>query len=108
VGVADQVEYWSLNFVLHSYGEVPYTGLSNLEATEKVLSGYMLPKPTLCPDFVYELMKKCWLRTPKERPNFEGISDELSTITKEGYSPALRDPSNSLSRQSITPQAEYN
>jgi tyrosine kinase receptor 1 len=41
-------------------GELPYNGMSNREVSEKVPNGYRLEKPKMCPDEIYETMKKCW------------------------------------------------
>jgi serine/threonine protein kinase len=40
-----------------SYGEIPYSALTNKETVEKVKSGQILSKPANCPDELYNLMK---------------------------------------------------
>lgn len=33
-----------------------------------------MPKPNLCPDKLYDLMKACWKSEPLERPTFETLT----------------------------------
>lgn len=52
-----------------SYGEIPYSSFNNQTAREKVLEGYRMPKPDICPDEFYEIMKSCWYEQPDLRPS---------------------------------------
>lgn len=52
---------------LFSKGSVPYPGISNNDAVEKVISGYRLYKPKECSDEIYSIMKQCWEEDPKAR-----------------------------------------
>ncbi len=48
---------WSFGIVLHELytrGTQPYVGMDNHETAEKVLAGFRLPKPSKCPDSMYE------------------------------------------------------
>lgn len=65
---------------LYSLGEIPYAGLSNSETTEKVLGGFRLAKPLLCPDKIYEIMLLCWKEVANERPT---IIDICKLLTNE-------------------------
>jgi AXL receptor tyrosine kinase len=61
---------------LFSGGELPYSGLSNIEASERILKGVFLPEPEICP--IYALMRKCWEMDPKNRPSFDEILEKLN------------------------------
>lgn len=39
--------------------------------------GYHLTRPANCPDFVYAIMKDCWIREPEKRVGFKTISMQL-------------------------------
>jgi hypothetical protein len=54
-----------------SYGEIPYSSMSNKEAVEAVENGYRLPKPKACNEEIYQLMNSCWNMDYKQRPSFE-------------------------------------
>lgn len=61
--------------------------MTNAECVEKVARGtYRLPKPYRCPDIVYDIMLRCWTRSPKGRLTFSEIYNELllafSTVLK--------------------------
>ena len=80
---------WSFGITLwelFSKGMIPYFDKSNSETIETVIAGYRLPKPTECPDEIYQLMEKCWNNLPAQRPNFEEILNVLSE-TLEKYAP---------------------
>ena len=62
---------------LFSNASPPYLGMTNGEATEKVLSGYRLPIPEKCPTEIYELMCKCWNETPSMRPSMKEVFNEI-------------------------------
>ena len=68
---------------LFSYGEEPYIGCSNAEASEKVLSGYRLPKPDICPPQIFALICQCWSENPKERPPMKIVHERLTKEHKK-------------------------
>ena len=45
--------------------------MSNLEVTLKVKEGFRLTPPSICPQEIKEIMKKCWEWDPSQRPSFE-------------------------------------
>ena len=47
--------------------------MDNEELIAKLTSGYRLPKPELCSDEVYIMIRSCWEYTPSRRPVREGI-----------------------------------
>ena len=71
---------------LYSMGEIPYTGLSNAETSDKVIGGYRLSQPSLCPDEVYSLMTTCWKDKTSERPSAKeafALLDDLVNLHKK-------------------------
>jgi anaplastic lymphoma kinase len=60
-----------------SLGYMPYTGCSNKQVMDLVMSGGRLEAPACCPEPLYAIMLKCWHSTPEERPNFSTIMERL-------------------------------
>jgi anaplastic lymphoma kinase len=60
-----------------SLGYMPYTGCSNKQVMDLVMSGGRLEAPAKCPETLYAIMLKCWHSTPEERPNFSTIMERL-------------------------------
>ena len=56
---------------------MPYVGMTNSETSGKVLGGYRLPQPYLCPDNIYNIMKQCWVEKSADRPTIKDIVDML-------------------------------
>ena len=61
---------------LFTYGETPYPAMKNWEVNSRVPEGYRMPKPVEpnVPDDVYDVMLKCWDKTPDNRPTFDFLS----------------------------------
>lgn len=73
-------DVWSFGILLTelvTYGRVPYAGMNNKQVVEEVERGYRMPKPQLCPEKLYEIMKACWRNEPLERPTFETLTWQL-------------------------------
>jgi len=73
-------DVWSFGILLTelvTYGRVPYAGMNNKQVVEEVERGYRMPKPSLCPDKLYETMMACWRNEPLERPTFETLQWQL-------------------------------
>uniref|UniRef100_A0A915PX02 receptor protein-tyrosine kinase n=1 Tax=Setaria digitata TaxID=48799 RepID=A0A915PX02_9BILA len=52
----------------------PYLGLGNESVFDYIgVKKKILARPTGCPDFWYELMKRCWKYDPRDRPTFAQI-----------------------------------
>jgi len=79
-------DVWGFGVVLwelFSYGKIPYTGMSNAEAAEKVSQqGYRMPAPDKCPEGVYDIMRHCWRSKAKLRPSFAKIFSLLDECWK--------------------------
>ena len=60
-----------------SFGALPYPGWNNATVVEKVNEGYRLPKPAICPEDLYEVMKSCWDADPDARPTFAELHSKI-------------------------------
>ncbi|XP_004716122.1 protein-tyrosine kinase 6 [Echinops telfairi] len=73
-------DVWSFGVLLHeifSRGQIPYAGMSNHEAFQKVDAGYRMPCPPECPPSVHRLMLACWQHNPEHRPCFKALTEKL-------------------------------
>jgi hypothetical protein len=73
-------DVWSFGVLLwelFSKASHPYVGMTNAEATEKVIDGYRLSQPKQCPPEIYEIMVDCWQEKPDKRPTFLDIFQRL-------------------------------
>jgi len=78
-----QSDVWSFGVVLweiFSYGQIPYQGMSNLETTEAVKSGYRMAAPKDCPNQIIEMMSSCWNEDPEKRPTFKELNQRIFKI----------------------------
>jgi len=69
-------DVWSFGVVLwelFTFGEEPYSGLSNREVIAEIKAGRRLEKPQACPSPMYEMMQTCWAEDPEKRPIFADI-----------------------------------
>ncbi|KAK3581838.1 hypothetical protein CHS0354_025291 [Potamilus streckersoni] len=84
-------DVWSYGILLMEIvtkGVVPYPGMANREVLEQVDRGYRIPKPSNCPDSMYEMMLKCWDKKAENRPTFEflfGFFDDYFISTEPNY-----------------------
>jgi len=67
---SDVFSFGTTLWELFEYGKVPFCDCSTSEAAERIMQGNMLPQPKYCPDEIYKLIQKCWIRNPLERPSF--------------------------------------
>ncbi|KAJ7373850.1 Tyrosine-protein kinase srk2 [Desmophyllum pertusum] len=80
-------DVWSFGILLTemvTYGRVPYAGMNNRQVVEDVDRGYRMPKPSLCPEKLYEIMMACWKKEPYERPTFETLQWQLEDFFQTG------------------------
>ncbi|XP_028404269.1 tyrosine-protein kinase ABL2-like [Dendronephthya gigantea] len=83
-----QSDIWSFGILLwelYMDGVNPYPGIANgNELLEKYLKqGYRMAQPENCPDSFYQLMQRCWLANPEDRPKFAQALREMELIEKE-------------------------
>jgi fyn-related kinase len=73
-------DVWSFGILLAeivTYGKKPYRGLTNREVVQKLDEGFRMPKPSGCPDGIYDIMMDCWKTEPVDRPTFESLMFRL-------------------------------
>jgi serine/threonine protein kinase len=72
---------WSFGVVLwemFSLGMPPFGDMKGVDVIAQIEKGHRLPKPDLCPDETYELMKNCWNYQPRDRPSFKYLMEKFS------------------------------
>uniref|UniRef100_A0A4W5PZS1 Mitogen-activated protein kinase kinase kinase 20 n=1 Tax=Hucho hucho TaxID=62062 RepID=A0A4W5PZS1_9TELE len=68
--------------------EVPFKGFEGLQVAWLVVEKQeRLTIPTSCPPSFADLMKKCWLAEPKERPVFKQVLGTLETMSEDSRLP---------------------
>jgi hypothetical protein len=82
MGVIQWYVTLATHIVTYEIGGQPYFGLDSKDAVDKIVSGYMLPKPPNCPDEVYAIMKSCWHTNPSQRISSEQILQKFNEIFK--------------------------
>lgn len=85
---SDVWAYGILLVELTSGGATPYPGLNNQKVVEMLNNGYRHPKPTACPDTLYNIMQDCWHKDANQRPTFEHLFqtlDDFSVSVETGY-----------------------
>ncbi|KAH3764880.1 protein tyrosine kinase 6 [Pelomyxa schiedti] len=73
-------DIWSFGVLLwelFSYGKTPYPAVDNQNVLSLLETGYRLPPPENCPDFVANVMAECWNSNPAMRPSFADICVKL-------------------------------
>ena len=73
-------DVWSFGVVMwevFTYAMQPYYGLSNEEVVERVRRGSTLERPDNCPGEIYDMMKRCWIKEPFNRPAFAVLEHYL-------------------------------
>ncbi|KAK2897128.1 hypothetical protein Q8A73_013508 [Channa argus] len=83
---SNKSDVWSFGVLLYeiiTYGGIPYPAFSNQEVYQQVTSGYRMPPPDKCPDFLYRIMLKCWSAEPADRPDFKSLNFQLESSSYE-------------------------
>lgn len=66
---------------IFSFGQMPYPGMNNMEAIDRVLNGYRMSSPNNCPQSLASIMKRCWNEKAENRPSFLDMLKELKITT---------------------------
>ncbi|XP_053134353.1 tyrosine-protein kinase Fer-like [Hemicordylus capensis] len=78
---SDVWSYGVLLWEIFSLGGTPYRGLSNQQVVSQVERGFRMRAPQHCPMDVYDVMLRCWDRTPRLRPRFSAIHREMMQLS---------------------------
>eukprot|EP01097_Dermamoeba_algensis_P011926 TRINITY_DN941_c0_g4_i1.p1 TRINITY_DN941_c0_g4~~TRINITY_DN941_c0_g4_i1.p1 ORF type:complete len:223 (-),score=55.97 TRINITY_DN941_c0_g4_i1:238-906(-) len=81
--ISTKSDVWSFGVVMWEIMSeckcIPYTNMHNAEVIDYVLKNRnILDQPKECPDFIYELMKKCFTYEENGRPDFLALHDHFS------------------------------
>ena len=66
--------------------EQPYNDMSDKQVIHDAIKGKnrkLMAKPDMCPPEVYDIMLKCWVHRPIQRPTFEQLFQLLSSIRSD-------------------------
>ncbi|XP_040917266.1 protein-tyrosine kinase 6b [Toxotes jaculatrix] len=83
---SNKSDVWSFGVLLYeiiTYGGIPYPAFSNQEVYQQVTKGYRMPAPPKCPDFLYQILLKCWSAEPDDRPPFKSLKVQLESSSYE-------------------------
>jgi hypothetical protein len=72
-------------YEIFSYGEEPYSGMSNATALEEIQIGFRMQCPPNCPRQVGGVMLDCWNKDPSMRPRFDNVFLRLKNQQKYMY-----------------------
>ncbi|CAL2029471.1 unnamed protein product [Caenorhabditis brenneri] len=85
-----KTDVWSYGILLWeigTLGKTPYRGWDSEGTLEHLARGYVLPKPELVPDYVYEdAFKMCVHLDPRKRPTFDRLFKYFDDINFESLS----------------------
>ena len=76
-------DVWSFGVVLweiFSLGTVPYARFGNIAVMGEVMEGRRLPAPQYCPLVVANIIQRCWITDPSQRPDFTQLKARLARI----------------------------
>ena len=79
-------DVWSFGVVLweiFSFALQPYYGMTHEEVIKFIKSGHVLSCPDNTPIQMYEIMKTCWTKMPKNRPSFPVIYKTLQSFQQD-------------------------
>lgn len=79
----EESDVWSYAVVLweiFSLGATPYGNVRSRDLPGRIKKGERLPKPEICDDTWFGVMKKCWENDPKKRPSFSEVRDQLDQL----------------------------
>ncbi|XP_065908373.1 uncharacterized protein [Dysidea avara] len=76
---------WSFGITLWeivTLAEFPYSDVTNRNVLAHVMLGSRLDQPHDCPNEMYELMCNCWNTSPRQRPIFADITNQLRNLAR--------------------------
>uniref|UniRef100_A0A8C5MBJ7 Tyrosine-protein kinase n=1 Tax=Leptobrachium leishanense TaxID=445787 RepID=A0A8C5MBJ7_9ANUR len=76
-------DVWSFGVLLvevMTYGKIPFTGKTNQDYIEQILTGTPFQPPANCPDNVSYIMEQCWRHEPNARPSFCELELSLTDL----------------------------
>uniref|UniRef100_UPI00358E323E tyrosine-protein kinase ZAP-70-like isoform X1 n=2 Tax=Myxine glutinosa TaxID=7769 RepID=UPI00358E323E len=79
-------DVWSFGVTLweaFSYGNKPYSDKRGKDVLKFLKDGHRLLAPPASPSFLCDLMARCWLTCPSDRPSFKTIKDEFTSYMKK-------------------------
>eukprot|EP00042_Codosiga_hollandica_P052135 m.656361 g.656361 ORF g.656361 m.656361 type:complete len:704 (+) comp58429_c0_seq2:344-2455(+) len=79
----DVYAYGVVLWEIATYGVLPFGALDARTTRDQVKAGLLLDRPPSCNDFFWEIMSKCWGRTPAERPKFTDMLPKLEKAYEE-------------------------
>uniref|UniRef100_A0A914Q3N4 Protein kinase domain-containing protein n=1 Tax=Panagrolaimus davidi TaxID=227884 RepID=A0A914Q3N4_9BILA len=79
---SEKSDVWAfgiLCYEIFSFGSIPYDSMSPIEMMQFLELDKRLEKPDGTPDYIYDLMIKCWDKESKYRPNFIQINKKITS-----------------------------
>ncbi|MCJ8749822.1 hypothetical protein PDJAM_G00192130 [Pangasius djambal] len=73
-------DVWSFGILLYeimTFGQTPYSTLTNVQVMQRLRTSYRMPCPANCPKRIYDIMTECWKDSPPDRPTFETLQWKL-------------------------------
>jgi len=83
---SNKSDVWSFGvcmWEIFSGGTMPYKGMKHEEVVERVSNAYRLPKPSGCPQKVYDVMYSCWIYDVDKRPSFSDLKEHLQPLLQQ-------------------------
>ncbi|XP_022081154.1 hepatocyte growth factor receptor-like [Acanthaster planci] len=77
---SDVWSYGVLLWELFSRGQTPYPEIQNRDVYLFLKTGKRMDPPRFCPIKISDIMRRCWLESPKKRPSFRQIAVELEKV----------------------------
>lgn len=64
-------------------GKKPFPKVKNSDVIGLIECGERLPRPSRCPEHLYQLLHKCWRYEPHRRPTFRYIKRTISEVYQQ-------------------------